>query len=88
MAVQFARGCPYTCEFCDIIVMYGRRPRTKPVARLVAEVDALHALGAHDVFVVDDNFIGNKKAAKALLRELGCAWRSRAARSSCGAPFR
>ncbi|MBK7974917.1 MAG: B12-binding domain-containing radical SAM protein [Deltaproteobacteria bacterium] len=70
MAVQFARGCPYTCEFCDIIVMYGRRPRTKPVARLVAEVDALHALGAHDVFVVDDNFIGNKKAAKALLREL------------------
>ncbi len=75
MAVQFARGCPYTCEFCDIIVMYGRKPRTKPVARLVAEIEALHALGAHDVFVVDDNFIGNKKAAKALLRELA-AWQA------------
>ncbi len=70
MPIQFARGCPYTCEFCDIIVMYGRRPRMKPIPRVLAEVDLLHRLGAHDVFLVDDNFIGNKKAAKALLQAL------------------
>jgi radical SAM superfamily enzyme YgiQ (UPF0313 family) len=67
MAIQFARGCPYNCEFCDIIVMYGRRPRTKSVAQVLAEVEAIHRLGASNVFVVDDNFIGNKKEAKALL---------------------
>jgi radical SAM superfamily enzyme YgiQ (UPF0313 family) len=73
MAIQFARGCPYSCEFCDIIVMYGRRPRTKSVAQVLAEVEAIHRLGVPNVFVVDDNFIGNRKDAKALLRALG-AW--------------
>jgi radical SAM superfamily enzyme YgiQ (UPF0313 family) len=70
MSIQFARGCPFNCEFCDITVMYGRRPRTKSVAQVLAEVEALHRLGAANVFVVDDNFIGNKREAKALLRAL------------------
>jgi len=73
MTIQFARGCPYTCEFCDIIVMYGRRPRTKSVAQVMAEVEAIHGLGVPNVFVVDDNFIGNKKEAKELLKAIG-AW--------------
>jgi radical SAM superfamily enzyme YgiQ (UPF0313 family) len=73
MAIQFARGCPFSCEFCDIIVMYGRRPRTKSVAQVLAEVEAIHALGVPNIFVVDDNFIGNKKDAKALLVALR-AW--------------
>ena len=70
MTIQFARGCPYNCEFCDIIVMYGRRPRTKSVVQVMAEVEAIHRLGVPNIFVVDDNFIGNKKEAKALLRVL------------------
>jgi radical SAM superfamily enzyme YgiQ (UPF0313 family) len=73
MTIQFARGCPFSCEFCDIIVMYGRRPRTKSVAQVMAEVEAIHRLGVSNVFVVDDNFIGNKKEARALLRALA-AW--------------
>jgi radical SAM superfamily enzyme YgiQ (UPF0313 family) len=73
MAIQFARGCPFNCEFCDIIVMYGRRPRTKSTAQVLAEVEAIHALGVANIFVVDDNFIGNKKEAKELLKALA-AW--------------
>jgi radical SAM superfamily enzyme YgiQ (UPF0313 family) len=71
MAIQFARGCPFSCEFCDIIVMYGRRPRTKSVAQVLAEVEALHALTVSNIFVVDDNFIANKRDAKTLLAALG-----------------
>ncbi len=67
MTIQFTRGCPFTCEFCDIIVMYGRRPRAKTVDQVMAEVREIHRLGAHNIFVVDDNFIGNKKDAKQLL---------------------
>jgi radical SAM superfamily enzyme YgiQ (UPF0313 family) len=70
LTIQFARGCPFTCEFCDIIVMYGRRPRAKSVSQLMAEVRECHRLGATQVFIVDDNFIGNRKLAKELLREL------------------
>jgi radical SAM superfamily enzyme YgiQ (UPF0313 family) len=77
MAVQFSRGCPFDCEFCDIIVMNGRVPRTKTPAQLIAELELLRRLGWKDmVFVVDDNFIGDKKRTKALLREL-IAWRER-----------
>jgi radical SAM superfamily enzyme YgiQ (UPF0313 family) len=77
MAVQFSRGCPYDCEFCDIIVMNGRVPRTKSPRQLVAELEALSERGWKDmVFVVDDNFIGNKKQTKALLREM-IEWRER-----------
>jgi radical SAM superfamily enzyme YgiQ (UPF0313 family) len=75
LAAQFSRGCPYDCEFCDIIVMNGRVPRTKTPAHFVAEVEALRRLGWRDsVFVVDDNFIGNKARTKALLIAL-IAWR-------------
>ena len=71
MSVQFSRGCPFTCDFCDIITIYGRRPRTKPPAQLIKELDALLQLGwRKEVFVVDDNFIGNHKAALELAQEL------------------
>ncbi len=70
LTIQFARGCPFTCEFCDIIVMYGRRPRAKTVAQAMTEIRECLRLGANQVFIVDDNFIGNKKLAKELLREM------------------
>jgi radical SAM superfamily enzyme YgiQ (UPF0313 family) len=70
MTIQFARGCPFNCEFCDIIVMYGRKPRTKTVAQVMAEIREIHRLGLTNIFVVDDNFIGNKKEAKLLLHAL------------------
>jgi radical SAM superfamily enzyme YgiQ (UPF0313 family) len=70
ITIQFARGCPFNCEFCDIIVMYGRRPRTKTVRQVMAEVAEIHRLGVRNIFVVDDNFIGNKKETKALLQAL------------------
>ena len=77
MAVQFSRGCPYDCEFCDIIIMNGRVPRTKTPAQLIAELEALRLQGWKDmVFIVDDNFIGDKNRTKTLLREL-IAWRER-----------
>ncbi len=71
MSVQFSRGCPFQCEFCDIIVLYGRKPRTKDPAQLLAELDYLYELGwRRSVFMVDDNFIGNKRNVKLLLHEL------------------
>lgn len=76
MAVQFSRGCPYDCEFCDIIVMNGRQPRTKSPGQVVAELEALRQLGWKDtVFIVDDNFIGNKHRTKELLRAV-IEWRA------------
>jgi radical SAM superfamily enzyme YgiQ (UPF0313 family) len=71
LTIQFARGCPFNCEFCDIIVVYGRRPRAKTVAQVMGEIESCHRLGARQVFIVDDNFIGNKKLAKELVREMG-----------------
>jgi radical SAM superfamily enzyme YgiQ (UPF0313 family) len=71
--VQFSRGCPFLCEFCDIIVIFGRKPRLKRIDQMLAELDALLAHGMSSVFFVDDNFIGNKAAAKELLRAL-IAW--------------
>lgn len=65
--VQYSRGCPYTCEFCDIIVMFGRKPRMKSPEQIGRELDVLRGLGIHSVFFVDDNMIGNKKQAKKLL---------------------
>ena len=70
VSMQFSRGCPYRCEFCDIIVMFGRRPRTKRLEQIGRELDALRALHVRNVFFVDDNLIGNKKLAKELLRYL------------------
>jgi radical SAM superfamily enzyme YgiQ (UPF0313 family) len=72
-ALQYSRGCPFQCEFCDIIVIYGRRPRVKAPAQLIAELDDMRLAGFHSAFIVDDNFIGNKKKAKALL-ELLIPW--------------
>ncbi len=69
-ALQYSRGCPFQCEFCDIIVIYGRRPRVKDPDQLVAELDDMRRAGFHSAFIVDDNFIGNKKKAKALLAKL------------------
>jgi radical SAM superfamily enzyme YgiQ (UPF0313 family) len=76
MAVQFSRGCPFQCEFCDIITIYGRRPRAKTPRRLIRELDALHAQGWRgQVFVVDDNFIGNAKRALEMAEEMA-AWQA------------
>ena len=74
MCVQFSRGCPFDCEFCDIVTMNGRVVRTKSPEQLLAELDALYAAGWRgQLFIVDDNFIGNKVAAKRLLPKLA-AW--------------
>ena len=67
-SLQFSRGCPFQCEFCDIIVTFGRRPRTKPPEQVIEELDEMRQAGFFSCFIVDDNFIGNKKLAKELLR--------------------
>jgi radical SAM superfamily enzyme YgiQ (UPF0313 family) len=74
VGVQFSRGCPFNCEFCDIIELYGRVPRAKCNAQMLPELDALYAAGYRGhVDFVDDNLIGNKKALKRFLPELQ-AW--------------
>src|SRR6266508_2829455 len=71
MSMQYSRGCPFQCEFCDIIEIYGRVPRTKSNEQMLAELDALFSLGWRGmVFIVDDNFIGNKRNVKKLLPAL------------------
>jgi radical SAM superfamily enzyme YgiQ (UPF0313 family) len=77
MSVQYSRGCPFSCEFCDIIEIYGRVPRTKSNEQMVAEFDDLKRRGWRGpVFIVDDNFIGNKKNVRQLLPEL-VDWQNR-----------
>jgi radical SAM superfamily enzyme YgiQ (UPF0313 family) len=76
-SVQFSSGCPYRCEFCDIPALYGRQPRLKRPEQVVAELDALLAAGIKtSIYFVDDNFIGNKKAARELMPHL-VAWQKR-----------
>ena len=71
MPIQFSRGCPFQCEFCDIIILYGRKPRAKRPEQVLAELDTLLSLGwEKQVFIVDDNFIGNHKLALDLATEL------------------
>ncbi|MGZ3455587.1 MAG: B12-binding domain-containing radical SAM protein, partial [Polyangiales bacterium] len=82
MCIQTSRGCPFSCEFCDIIEIFGRVPRVKQPAQVVAELEALRRLGHRgEVFIVDDNFIGNRKAVKPILSEIA-SWQRQA-----GAPF-
>ncbi|HKA34123.1 MAG TPA: radical SAM protein [Candidatus Binatia bacterium] len=83
MDVQFSRGCPFRCEFCDIIEIYGRVPRTKTARQIAAELASIQRLGFRGyIFMVDDNFIGNRRKARAMLEDLA-VW-NRAA----GYPFR
>jgi radical SAM superfamily enzyme YgiQ (UPF0313 family) len=71
MSVQVSRGCPFQCEFCDIIELYGRNPRVKAPEQVLKELDALFELGWRgSIFVVDDNFIGNRREAAKLLPEI------------------
>jgi radical SAM superfamily enzyme YgiQ (UPF0313 family) len=74
--VQCTRGCPFTCEFCDIIVMYGRKVRFKPVEQVLQELEGWQARGNGKVFFADDNFIGNRAYAKDLLRAV-IRWNSK-----------
>jgi len=65
MAVQFSRGCPFNCDFCNVTALLGHRPRTKSAAQLIQELDQLYQMGwRRNIFIVDDNFIGNKKLLK------------------------
>jgi radical SAM superfamily enzyme YgiQ (UPF0313 family) len=75
-SLQFSRGCPFQCEFCDIIVTFGRRPRIKTAKQVLSELDAIQKTGLRIVFIVDDNLIGNKKAIKQILREV-IGWQRR-----------
>jgi radical SAM superfamily enzyme YgiQ (UPF0313 family) len=77
MPVQYSRGCPYDCEFCDIVIMNGRIPRTKTSAQTITEIQSLYDAGWRGaVFIVDDNFIGNSSKVKTMLPEL-IAWQKR-----------
>lgn len=82
VTVQTSRGCPFDCEFCDVVNLFGRIPRYKTSKQVIAELETLHRLGARgSVFICDDNFIGSKKHARAFLQELTPWLRSR------GEPF-
>jgi radical SAM superfamily enzyme YgiQ (UPF0313 family) len=74
--IQCTRGCPFTCEFCDIIVMYGRKMRVKPPAQIIEEIEAWKGVGVSTIFFADDNFIGNRAYTKELLREVA-RWNAR-----------
>ncbi len=77
MAIQYSRGCPFSCEFCDVVSIFGRRPRVKSCDQLIAELDALQRTGYRGtLFLVDDNFIGNRSSVRELLPRLA-RWQRR-----------
>ena len=84
ISIQFSRGCPFNCDFCNVTALLGHRPRTKTAAQIIAELDSLYALGwRKSIFFVDDNFIGNKKQIKSEVLPALINWR----RGKTGMPF-
>jgi radical SAM superfamily enzyme YgiQ (UPF0313 family) len=76
MAVQFSRGCPFNCDFCNVTALLGHKPRTKSAEQLIGELDELYRLGwRRNIFIVDDNFIGNKKQLKEEILPALIEWR-------------
>ncbi|HET6846144.1 MAG TPA: B12-binding domain-containing radical SAM protein, partial [Anaerolineales bacterium] len=84
ISIQFSRGCPFDCDFCNVTSLLGHRPRTKSAAQIIAELDSLYARGwRKSIFFVDDNFIGNKKHIKTEVLPALIAWR----KGKTGMPF-